>query len=66
MRILRWRVTPRMLIAIIGVLLYDSIFFITDCVYHEILLGCLYCVVLMLAFGIVMIASGPGLPENVV
>ena len=54
-----------MLVAIFGILLYDSIFLFTDSVYHEILLACIYCVVLMMVFGIVMITSGPELPEKV-
>jgi hypothetical protein len=59
------RITPRVLVAITGLMIYESIFFITDSVYQEILLGCLYCVVLMMAFGIVMIFSGPDVPDRI-
>ena len=59
------RITPRVLVAIAGVMIFESIFFITDSVYQEILLGCLYCVVLMLAFRIVMIFSGLDVPDRI-
>ena len=59
------RITPRLLMAIAGVMIFESIFLLSDSVFHEILLGCLYCVVLMMAFGIVMIFSGPDVPDRI-
>lgn len=59
------RMTARMLVTIAGIMIYESIFLLTDSVYEEILLGCSYCVVLMLAFGIVMLFSGPDVPVRV-